>query len=330
MNTQIGKYVLQDEGYKSFIPFDFPFKDALNFSKEILEKSNEAHFLVGKLDGIIHVLPELSSFLLMFMAKDAESSSQIEGTRATVVDFMKTNIGVNEKDTDSDDILYYIKALQYGLKRISDLPLSMRLLREVHKELMTGARASYFSNPGEFRKTQNWIGGKNISEASYVPPTVLEMTRSLSDLEKFFYDDAFTYPLIQIALIHSQFETIHPFLDGNGRCGRLLITLLLKDKGLLQSPVLFLSSYFKKHQVEYYQKLNNYHKGEIDEWVNFFLDGVIDISKKSINLLKKVSDLYKKDMEKISMLSKREHDSTMLVLDKLYSQPIISTKVVME
>lgn len=328
MDIKIGNNVLQKEGYKAFIPLDFPPKGIFEFSQEILDKSSKAHFLIGKLNGIVHVLPELSSFLLMFMAKDAENSSQIEGTRATIIDLMETNINVNEKETDSEDILYYIKALQYGLKRIEKLPLSLRLIKEVHRELITGARSSFFANPGEFRKTQNWIGGKNINEASYIPPTVFEMKRSLSDLEKFFYSEKETFPLIQIALIHAQFETIHPFLDGNGRCGRLLIALLLKDKKLLQSPVLFLSSYFKKYQIDYYQKLNNYHQGKVDDWVSFFLDGIIEVSKKSIDILKKVSDIYNEDLDKLSGLSKREYLSTSLVLKKLYVQPIVSVSVV--
>jgi len=155
MDIKIGNNVLQKEGYKAFIPLDFPPKGIFEFSQEILDKSSKAHFLIGKLNGIVHVLPELSSFLLMFMAKDAENSSQIEGTRATIIDLMETNINVNEKETDSEDILYYIKALQYGLKRIEKLPLSLRLIKEVHRELITGARSSFFANPGEFRKTQN-------------------------------------------------------------------------------------------------------------------------------------------------------------------------------
>ena len=195
---------------------------------------------------------------------------------------------------------------------------------------MTGARATHFADPGEFRKSQNWIGGTTPNNASFVPPAVDEMNRALNDLEKFLHNEKTTLPLIHTALTHAQFETIHPFLDGNGRTGRLLITMLLCHRNMLERPVLFLSSYFKKHRKVYYQKLHDYHYGEVEPWIDFFLDGVIETANDSILILKQITKLREDDMEKIQSLAKRESESGVLVLRKLYAQPIVSTKTIME
>lgn len=330
MDIEIGKNIGQKEGYKAFIPSPFPPKGIFDLPQPILIKAAEADRLVGKLDGITHTLPDVDFFLSMFVAKDAESSAQIEGTKATIADAMEMKAGIATKKTDADDILYYIKALNYGLKRLKEFPLSLRLIREIHSQLMTGARATHFADPGEFRKSPNWIGGTKPDNASFVPPTVDEMKRALSDLEKFLHDEHATLPIIHAALSHAQFETIHPFLDGNGRTGRMMITLLLCHRNMLERPVLFLSSYFKKHQKAYYQRLHEYHDGKVSEWLDFFLDGVIDTANSSIAISKKITTLREDDMAKILSLAKRESESGVLVLRKLYAQPIISTKTIME
>lgn len=330
MKMEIGKNIKQKEGYSAFAPVTFPPKGIFDLSQAILIKAAEADRLVGKLDGITHTLPDVEFFLSMFVAKDAASSAQIEGTKATIVDAIEMDAGVAVKKTDADDILYYIKALNYGLGRLKDFPLSLRLIREIHSQLMTGARSTHFADPGEFRKSQNWIGGTKPDNAYFVPPTVGEMNRALNDLEDFLHDEKSTLPLIHIALTHSQFETIHPFLDGNGRTGRLLITMLLCHRNMLERPVLFLSSYFKKHQKVYYQRLNDYHDGEVDAWINFFLDGVIDTANDSILVSKQITKLREDDMAKIQALAKRESESGVLVMRKLYAQPIVSTRTVME
>ncbi len=247
-----------------------------------------------------------------------------------MVDAMEKRAGVATKETDADDILYYIKALNYGLDRINTLPLSLRFICELHNKLMTGARASHFSDPGSFRKSQNWIGGTLPSNASFVPPPVSDMQKTLNDFEKFLHDEKATLPLIQIALAHAQFETIHPFLDGNGRTGRLLITMLLCQKAMLEKPVLFLSAFFKKHQKIYYQKLYGYHHGEVGSWIDFFLDGIIETAEQSILISRKITKLRETDMAKMQALAKRESESGILVLQKLYVQPIISTKIIMD
>lgn len=330
MKLEIGKNMKQGGGFSAFIPNSFPPQGIFNLPQAILIKTAEADHLVGKLDGITHTLPDVNFFLSMFVAKDATSSAQIEGTKATMVDAIEMDTGVATGKTDADDILYYIKALNYGIERLRDFPLTLRLIRELHSKLMTGARASHFSDPGEFRKTQNWIGGTTPVNASFVPPPVDEMNKALHDLEKFLHDEKATLPLIHMALTHAQFETIHPFLDGNGRTGRLLITMLLCHRNMLERPVLFLSSYFKKHQKIYYQRLNDYHFSEVNPWIDFFLDGVIETANNSILICKQITKLREDDMEKIQSLAKRESESGILVLRKLYAQPIISSKTIME
>jgi len=266
----------------------------------------------------------------MFVAKDAASSAQIEGTKATIVDAIEMDAGVAEKETDANDILYYIKALNYGTKRLERFPLSLRLIREIHSQLMTGARATHFSDPGEFCQSQNYIGGTSPANALFVPPPVEEMKKALSDFEGFLYNQKQTVPIVHTALAHAQFETIHPFLDGNGRTGRLLVTMLLCHSGLLESPVLFLSSYFKKHRKFYYEKLNGYHNGEVEKWLIFFLDGVIETANESIDIAKSIRKLRDHDMAKIQALARRESESGVLVLSRLYAEPIITTRTVMK
>lgn len=328
---EIGKEVLQKEGFKAFIPNPFPPKSSFNFDSQILKKNDQATRLLGKLDGITKLLPDSGFFLLMYLRKDAASSSQIEGTRATMIDAIEAAANITTNiPKDVDDILHYIKALNYGMKRVveDDFPISWRFLRELHKKLMDQARATHFSDPGEFRKSQNWIGGTRPENARFVPPPVYEMHNALSDLEKFMHADDSIMTLIKAALLHAQFETINPFLDGNGRTGRMLITFYLWKEGFLEKPVLFLSSFFKKHQELYYEKLFGYQNGKVSGWVDFFLDGVIEIANEAINIVGKITELREKDMQKIQMLGKRASESAALILPKLYAQPIVNVALV--
>ncbi len=330
MNFEICKKIQQKEGFKASIPNPFPVKGMLNIPQELINKAAEAERLVGKLDGTTQILSNIEFFLKMFAFKDATSSAQIEGTKATMIDAVEMDVGIEDNQSDALDIMYYIKALNYGMKRIKEFPLSLRFIRELHSKLMKGARSTHFSDPGAFRKSQNYIGGTRPSKATFVPPPVHEMKRALGDFEKFLHDNKSTLPIIQIAFSHAQFETIHPFLDGNGRTGRILITLLFDKLGLLENPVLFLSSYFKQHQKVYYAKLDDYHNGKVFEWLEFFLDGVIDTANASISVSKKIRELRDNDMSKMQALAKREADSGVLVLSKLYESPIISTRIVMD
>jgi Fic family protein len=330
-NIEIGKNIQQKEGFKAFTPNAFPPKGGFNFDSDILKKNDEATRLLGKLDGITKLLPDVDFFLLMYLRKDASSSSQIEGTRATMIDAIEAEAGINTNiPEDVDDILHYIKALNYGIERVSndDFPLTLRLIKELHGKLMDQARATHYSDPGEFRKSQNWIGGTRPDNARFVPPPVSEMKNALSDLEKFFHSDDSTLTLIKAGIIHAQFETIHPFLDGNGRTGRMLITFYLWKEGFLEKPVLFLSSFFKKHQDAYYEKIFDYHNGKVNDWIDFFLDGVIDISNEAIDMIGKVNQLREKDRQKIQKLGTRAAESATLILPKLYGQPIVTIALV--
>ena len=269
----------------------------------------------------------------MYLRKDASASSQIEGTRATMVDAIAAEAKIdNNMPDDVDDILHYIKALHYGIKRMGqdNFPMALRFLRELHAQLMQKARTTHFSDPGEFRKSQNWIGGTRPDNASFVPPPVEEMHRALNDLEKFIHAQDSIPIVIRAGLIHSQFETIHPFLDGNGRTGRMLITFYLWKEGYLEKPVLFLSSFFKKHQKLYYEKLLGYHNSNVSGWIDFFLDGVIEIANEAIDIVSKITALRERDMLKVHTLGKRASESAMLVLPKLYAQPIVSVGTVKE
>ena len=329
---EIGKKLPQKDGYSAFVPNPFPPKGLFEMSRKILLKASTADRLVGKLDGTTTeaTLPGVEFFLAMFWLKDATASAQIEGTQATMIDALEITAGINVENKDVDDILHYINAMHHGLQRLKDFPLSLRLVKEIHKKLMTDARATHFSAPGEFRKTQNWIGGTRPDNAYFVPPPADEMLRSLYDFEKFLRGEEAMLPLLHIGIIHAQFETIHPFLDGNGRTGRLLITLLLCHRKLLENPVLFLSSYFKKHQKVYYQKLDDYHAGNVEGWIDFFLDGIIETAAESIAITGKIRRLRDSDMSKILALAKRESESGVSVLQKLFGSPIVTTKKIME
>ncbi len=324
---EMGTYRQQPAGFQAFIPHLFPPKKGFNFPDSLIAKSTRASRLGGKLDGITTLLPDVDFFLLMYLRKDAAASSQIEGTVATMIDAIAAEVTPKENVPDDvDDILHYIKALRYGMGRITkdDFPFSLRFIRELHKVLATGARATQFSDPGEFRRTQNWIGGTRPNNAIYVPPPVSEMLAALKNLELFFHTEDNIPILIKTGLIHAQFETIHPFLDGNGRTGRMLIPFYLWHERYLEKPVLYLSSYFKKHQQIYYERLGGYHSGHVTKWIDFFLDGVIEISNQAIETVGKIVALRERDILKIQSLDKRASETAVLVLPKLYVQPIVS------
>ncbi len=328
---ELGVLRKQAGGYSAFIPNPFPPQDGFEFSPALLKKSTEASYLLGKLDGITKFLPDSNFFLLMYLRKDAASSSQIEGTKATMVDAIEAEVKTNANiPADVDDILHYIHALNYGMKRVKEenFPVSIRLLRELHKELMHEARGTQFSDPGEFRKTQNWIGGTRPDNASFVPPPADAILPALSDIEKFIHTDDTIPPAIKAGLVHAQFETIHPFLDGNGRTGRMLIMFCLWKSGTLENPVLFLSSYFKKYQTVYYQRLEKYHQGQIYPWLDFFLDGVVETANEAISMVDRITSLRERNLETIRTLGKRAFESASQVLSMLYSQPVVNVALV--
>ena len=321
----IGRYVSQPEGYKAFVPLPFPPKEELQFSDKIIKKHTEAIRLLGKLDGITELLPDKNQFLRMFIRKDASSSSQIEGTNASMEDAIeKENVEPsNNLPEDVDDILHYIDALDYGLERMPEFVFNLRFIRELHLKLMMGARSTQLAYPGVFRNAQNWVSGTSPMDAKYVPPAVFDMKNALSDLEKFINVEDSYLPLIKAALIHAQFEMIHPFNDGNGRTGRMLITMFLWDKKLLEMPILYLSAFFRKHQEYYYETIDGYHDGRIEQWVDFFLSGIIETAKSSIKTCAEITKLREEDMMKIQKLNRVASEASLKILMELYKMPII-------
>jgi Fic family protein len=324
---KIGRYVQQKEGYKAFTPFVFPPRDGFVISPRLYKKNEEAVRLVGKLDGIIKLLPDKDFFLEMFIKKDAAYSSQIEGTQATLQDVVEDSIITEHarRHADVGDVVHYISAVNYGMVRVETLPISLRLIREIHEKLMVDARATQHAYPGEFRRSQNWIGAKLLKDASFVPPAMHDMHAALGDLERFVHADDDYPSLIKAGLLHAQFETIHPFTDGNGRTGRMLIAMYMHHARLLELPVLYLSNYFKKYQKLYYQKLQAYHDedADIDGWLTFFLEGVSEIASASIATCESITKLRDQDFAKAQKLGKRSAESTLEIIRKLYSQPIV-------
>lgn len=322
--TIIGQYVQQPQGFKAFIPSDFPPNGDLGLHNKLIAKHTEAIRLLGKLDGITTLLPDKDWFLTMFIRKDASSSSQIEGTNATMMDAIeRENVEPSSSlPADVDDIIHYIEALNYGLDRAKDFPFTLRFIRELHEKLMTDARTTHPAFPGEFRTRQNWISGTRPDNAKYVPPPVHEMKTALHQLENFIHAEDDFLPLVKAGLLHAQFETIHPFNDGNGRTGRMLITMLLWNEKLLEMPILYLSAYFKQHQQTYYDRLDGYHNGDVAEWLDFFLEGIIETATSAIETCGAITRLRERDMAKVQMLNRTASEATVKVLENLYKMPI--------
>ena len=322
-NNRAGILKRMQSDYECFIPHNL--KDLkINIDDDMNRLINRAYLLLGRLDGMAITLPDIDLFVSMYVQKEAVISSQIEGTQASLVDVLQKD-RKNEKIKDTEEIVNYIKATNYAFKRLNDLPLCMRLIRETHAVLLSDVRGEE-KMPGEFRKSQNWIGhaGSTLQNASFIPPAPNEMDTCLSDLEKYMHEDSTISNLIKIALIHYQFETIHPFLDGNGRMGRLLIILFLKEQGLIEYPVLYLSYFFKKNRNKYYELLNNVRiKGDFEEWVKFFIEGICEISEDTIMSIQKIVELKKNDTEKIRSLTKGNISNLLSVYDYLLKHPFI-------
>ena len=313
-------------GYECFIPHDLKHLK-LNIDAELQSLINKANLLLGRLDGVATTLPDIDLFVSMLVQKEAVISSQIEGTQASLIDVLQKD-RKNEKIKDTAEIVNYVKATNFAFNRLKELPLCMRLIKETHSILLSDVRGSE-KLPGELRRSQNWIGypGCTLSTASYVPPAPTEMENTLSDLEKYIHEDSSISNLVKIGLIHYQFETIHPFLDGNGRIGRLLIILFLKEQGLIEYPVLYLSYFFKKNRTRYYELLNNVRvKGEFEEWVWFFIKGICEVSEDAISSIQKITRLKKTGIEKIRKATKGNVTNLLSVYDYLLKHPILETK----
>jgi Fic family protein len=329
---KIGNLVQQSTGYKAFVPNKFPLIEPIVLNSKTQQLHAKAVLMLGKLDGITQLLPDLDFFIFMYITKEATKSSEIEGTRATMVDVIKKKVDIESKyPQDVDRVIHYIRSMEYGLKRIESLPLSLRFIREIHKELLEGTIDAVGKTPGKFRTSQNWIGGGSPNTASFVPPPPHEIMRCLDDFEKFIYSEDMYPPLVKAALVHAQFETIHPFLDGNGRTGRLLTTFYLCKLEILERPVLYLSEYFMNNQKAYYESLHSYHQenADVSIWLDFFFDGVAIIATQAIETSKKINILRQKDLIKIQSLGRRT-EVGVKVLENLYKQPIVSVRKVEE
>lgn len=321
----IGRFVSQPEGFQAFVPDTFPPATPFSLTPQTQIIAADATLALGKLDGIAQLIPDIDFFIYMYVRKEATLSSNIEGTKATMHDSLKADINITEGvPRDVENILHYIQAVKYGLERLQDMPLMLRVIRELHQQLMAETDEGVGKTPGEFRKTQNWIGGTRPGNADFVPPPVHELNRALGDFEKFLNRQQAYPPLICAALMHAQFETIHPFLDGNGRTGRLLITLYLCQQKVLEYPILYLSEYFKRHRDTYFARLSGYHnKSEVNEWLEFFLEGVSVVAREATEVSKHIVSIRDQDMTKVQSLGQKQAPTALKLLKELYSQPVV-------
>ena len=331
-SNRTGKIILTATGYNAFVPAKLPPYPPICIDDEMQALLSDADRRLGRLDGITQVLPNPDLFLAMYVKKEAILSSQIEGTQASFVDVLNVSDKItSETRSGAEDVVNYVKAMNYGILRLNNLPLCLRLIREIHGILLEGVRGSDKS-PGEFRKTQNWIGvaGCSLNNAAFVPPPAEEMLNCMSELESFFHDQTYIPALIKIAMIHAQFETIHPFLDGNGRVGRLLITFWLCQQKILAKPLLYLSYYFKQNRNEYYQRLMAVRlEGDWEGWIKFFLKGVSTVADEAIDSAKAILSLKEKYSKKLIEYQGNSNHAQRL-LEYLFERPIITRKIVAE
>jgi len=303
----------------------------LSFQGErFIQLLSTSSLLLGKLDGLTKLVPDIDFFIFMYIKKEAALSSQIEGTKAQLTDALHAEVErAPELPSDVDDILHYIEAMNLGFHELNKIPLSLRLIKKIHQRLLINARSNHFPYPGEFRKTQNWIMGNNPNNARFVPPPPQYVASTMTDLERYFYTNTTVPALIKIGLIHAQFETIHPFIDGNGRTGRLIITLYLCQEKLLERPVLYFSEYLKRNRDLYFDKLEEYRKGNVLSWLEFFLEGIGKVTEDAIETSNKIIELREKNQQKIMKLGKGAKNADKL-LKSLYKLPIINVKKVEE
>lgn len=318
-----GRFVTTAGGTAAFVPSPLP--PEVNLSWRLLDLALRAERKVGHLQGTGRVLPNPHLLIQPFARREAVLSSRIEGTQASIGDLLLFEIGNPAPEQhDVREVANYVAALEYGLTRVEQLPVSLRLIRELHSKLMTGVRGDSQA-PGEFRRVQNWIGkpGTKIAQATYVPPPVAEMHAALDAFEKFLHSKSHLPALIRLALVHYQFEAIHPFLDGNGRVGRLLITILLQTERLLDQPLLYLSAFFEKHRDEYYERLLNVSKrGAWDEWVEFFLRAVHDQAEDAV---RRAGALLELREQYRSRVTEGRHSALMLgIIDRLFQSPAVT------
>lgn len=315
-----------EAAYQSFKPNPLPPIPEIEMDEEIVKLLVDANKQLVKLDTASQLISNADLFISMYVRKEALISSQIEGTQCTLDDVLDPEVEANA-NLDVSDVINYVKATQYALERLERLPLCCRLIREIHEVLMENVRGQD-KTPGEFRHSQNWIGPANCSlkDARYIPPNVEDMQTAMSELEKYINENVDCDPLIRVALIHYQFETIHPFLDGNGRIGRLLILLYLMEQGLLAKPVIYISCFLKKNQIEYYDRISEVRKtGNFEQWIRFFLEAVSKAASDSLETIRQLSRLHDTNIEKLPKTT-RSKDNLRAVFDYIEQYPIIDIK----
>ena len=333
-SSRAGRMVQQPNGFRAFIPNPLPPLPAIDLTGNLQALLSQADHALGLLEGAARMLPNPELFVFMYIRKEAVLSSQIEGTQSSLQDVLAAEAKLFDPNAPSDvgEVVNYVRAMQHGIARLGQLPISVRLIQEIHAELMQGVRGGNLT-PGELRRSQNWIGpaGCGIRNASFVPPPPHEMLQAMSELELFLNSPSSLPLLVQIAIAHVQFETIHPFLDGNGRVGRLLITFLLMNRGLLTQPVLYLSHHFKRHRSAYYEHLQMVRtRGDWEGWVEFFLQGVIDVSREAALTAKAILAMREEYRSKIADTMGRGAGSAHRVMEKLFDQPIVAVATVRE
>mgnify|MGYP001577699671 CR=1 FL=1 len=323
-----GQYAPQPQGYSAFIPIRLPPNPPVVMDNEMLALISQADRAMGRLDGSIQTLPSPDLFVFMYVRKEAVLSSQIEGTQSSLNDVIEAEAKVfsPSRPRDVGEVINYVRAMNFGLKRLKELPVSVRLIKEIHQRLLSGVRGAE-RQPGELRSTQNWIGpeGCTLNEASFVPPPANSVPDVLADLERFIHSDDPMPLLVKIGLAHAQFETIHPFSDGNGRVGRLLIAFLLCERKILQKPVLYISHYFRRHRDRYYALLQTTRDdGDWESWLKFFLTAVTEVSQEATETARRIVDLRERHRRAIMEHFGRSAGNGLKVLESLYSGPIIS------
>lgn len=333
-SSRAGRYITQLTGYRAFVPAPLPPNPPLQLIGELQQALSTADYALGRLDGAVLTLPNPDLFVFMYVRKEAVLSSQIEGTQSSLQDLLAAEARILSPDLPEDvgEVINYIAAMNYGLARLEELPVSIRLIREIHVRLLHGVRGSRLA-PGELRRSQNWIGpsGCTLNEAIFVPPPPDLVPEALGDLEQFLHTSSDLPLLIRVGLTHAQFETIHPFLDGNGRVGRLLITFLLCESGVLHKPVLYLSLYLKRRRQEYYDRLQAVReRGDWEAWMVFFLQGVAEVSAEATATARRVLRLREQLRERIIRELGGAAGNGLKVLEQLFQQPIISVKEVRE
>lgn len=323
-----GRYVSQAAGYRAFLPEPLPPIPPIRLEGNLQSLLSLADRALGRLDGSIQTLPNPDLFVFMYVRKEAVLSSQIEGTQSSLQDLLSAEAKMFSPDlpTDVDEVVNYVNAMNHGLECLSDLPVSVRLIKEIHERLLHGVRGARLT-PGELRTSQNWIGpgGCTLGEATFVPPPPHEVPTALGSLENFLHSGSDLPQLVQIGLAHVQFETIHPFLDGNGRIGRLLITFLLCQREILLKPVLYLSHFFKRHRAEYYERLQAVRDhGQWEEWLAFFLRGVSEVSREATDTARRILALREDHRTAVTTRIGRAAGNGLRVLESLYQRPVVT------